>query len=230
MAYYYGVDSLIIKNKIPNLFTKTGGFSFPRRNLNPNNALENSFREREVYDQLIRGSLDPSEWLNDSLQKYQNVIRSLMYRRIDSLNFLFLIDVIHKYGYPSYQKVGFYSNFIYMVMHVAAYPDKMGTEILREIDSLVNSGDFVEKSNLLVFIDRNSLNSTGKTLAGTYGRKRFELIKDIKSVDSIRFKYNMLRLKEDAEDGGDGPTPKGYVAIPYPAQYFCSSKYNIVDK
>lgn len=147
------------------------------------------------------------------------------FQMLDSINYLRLKGLIDKYGYPNMKYHGFDGNEgAYLVLlHASMYSEKMYQEILTILNQAIKEFGY-KRSNLAQFIDRREVwYHKRKQIYGTwnsYGADEFEEIIDLEYVDKNRFKYNLLRLKEQAMIEKRS-IPNGYVEKLYPENYFC---------
>ena len=183
-------------------------------------------------DQYFRTSENfESQWLPDSLEQYKMPIILSLFHLADSNNYMLQMKIFRKFGWPTYQKVGFYNAVSPGgLMHNVRYPG-FGRHLL---DTLYHFGSRCEgilKSKVLKLEDNRVYHGgevsmgSGKNLIGFTGRDRYNLIYDIKKADSIRLANNHVRLKEDVPPGET--LPKEYRPVPYPKNYFCMKKYQL---
>jgi tetratricopeptide (TPR) repeat protein len=184
----------------------------------------NRYHQTIAIDQSFRNFFyRSSEYANP---EKKNLIDS-MYYRVDSNTFEFIKFVFARYGYPTFSKLGFapYA-FTAMLLHATAHSNEWGEFIFQKLDSLNRVCKFPDKSQILFFKDRQQLIRTGKAKYGLLGDKgRYLSIAEIDKVDSIRFKHNLLRVKE--ENAEVNQLPANYKPIPYPPNYFCLKKYHL---
>lgn len=175
-----------------------------------------------ALDQSIRGKLlYPSFWATGELKKYESKLTLILGTRIDSTSNDLLTSLLNKYGFPTYEKLGFTNSFYFNLL--ASHTSDYKKNIIDKLKDLNKSCEYPYKSDILYYMDRNT-SIRGYTLAGLYGLDRFIRLPNINIVDSIRFEYNQLRIKEDAYKNGD-IVPDNYSPLKYPANYFCSDKY-----
>jgi hypothetical protein len=162
----------------------------------------------------------------DTSSAIKTLVNKVFYRA-DSTSFELIRFVLDKYGYPTYKKLGFPTSDLHvLIMHTTTYDNAWSNYILNKLEQLNATCDYPEKSQLLFLIDRQRIRQGKKSLAGlSGGSRRYFTIEDIKKVDSIRFSYNLLRLKDENYPGDS--LPDNYQPQPYPANYFCGKKYRI---
>jgi tetratricopeptide (TPR) repeat protein len=183
-------------------------------------------------DQFVRGNDFYGEgWLPDSLVKYQQPIARAIGKLADSANYRMEMNILRKYGWPTFKKVGFYNAMdLRVLMHNVRYPG-YGRKLLDTLYVLGSICEGIRRSTVLKLEDNRVLNGgepglgEGKNLVGFWGRNRYNIIYDISKADSIRLANNHVRLKEDVPPGES--LPKDYKPIPYPKNYFCLKKYQI---
>lgn len=175
-----------------------------------------------ALDQSIRTNLlHPSIWAKGELEKYQQKLAIIIGRRIDSSSTDLLLSILNSYGYPSYNKLGFSNSFYFNLL--AMHTSDWKRNIIARLEKLNVNCDYPYKSDILFYMDRNC-SVKGYTIAGLYGPDRFIKIPNINTVDSIRFEFNQLRIKEDSYKNGE-IVPSNYIPHKYPDNYFCSKKY-----
>ncbi len=152
------------------------------------------------------------------------------YAQLDSINFYRLKKIIEEKGFPDYQKHGFEDTQVafLVLLHATRYSEKMYDEVI-EIMEMASKTDNIRRSQIAQMKDgrmNNFLKS--KQILGTSNNYRAEEFKPIAQpeiVDSLRFEYNLLRLKEQA-DKENRKLPEGYHVFPYPENYFCGYEFD----
>ena len=178
-------------------------------------TLDQSVRDGTIFPEFVTG-------ISDSLK---DIFINIACNRVDSINYSFLMDVLHQYGIPWYNKVNFGFNYVLFALHITAEDDEHSRLLLQYLRDLNNSCDYILKSQILFFMERQKFFHNQKTRAGLLGRKnKYIAIEDIHKADSIRFSYNQIRIKEEASPRDS--IPKEYKPIPYPKNYFCLKKYH----
>jgi len=152
------------------------------------------------------------------------------YTQLDSINFYRLKKLIDEKGYPSYQTHGFEDTQVayLMFIHASRYGEKMYNEIM-DLMKEAKADCNMRGSQIAQIIDSrmgNILKSEQKL--GTwnmYRAKEFKPIAQPELVDSLRFEYNLLRLKEQATQE-NRQLPTTYRLFPYPENYFCGYTFD----
>ena len=168
----------------------------------------------------IRGS-------DQTIRRLIKVPDSTFYE-LDSINYNRIKELVDKYGFPEVEKHGFDGYFgVYLVyIHASRYTEEMYQEILDVLNS-ANENFAFRKSIIAQFIDsRETFHHKRPQIYGRanyYKAKEFREIADIETIDSRRFNYNLLRLKEQAVIE-KRTLPEGYIETEYPENYFCGYK------
>ncbi|HYD20198.1 MAG TPA: tetratricopeptide repeat protein [Flavipsychrobacter sp.] len=172
-----------------------------------------------------------SQWLPDSLEQYKMPIILSLFHLADSNNYVLQMKIFRKFGWPSYNKVGFFNAMdVRGLMHNVRYPG-FGRHLLDTLYVFGRNCEGIRTSKVLklednrIFHGGDLVKGSGKNLIGFSGADRYNRIYNLKNADSIRLAYNMLRLKEDVPPGET--LPKDYKPIPYPKNYFCLKKYQL---
>lgn len=168
------------------------------------------------------------EWLKGSDQRIRSSkdgLRQQDYILFDSLNFADLKDLFKKYGFPSMREHGFNWDVIdAFMMHYSVESEDKYKEVIKLLQAVHNQC-LCDLSDITVITDRKKrwIDKTAQIYgAWNLGNERgvFGEIENIQEVDNRRFKYNLLRLKEQSEMEGRS-LPKDYLPKPYPKDYFC---------
>ncbi len=186
--------------------------------------LYNMFVSQHAIDQAIRNEdLFPID--DASMRECIIHVLSSAYKTIDDSTFRFLKNVFENYGFPTFHKLGFFPAAInIMILHVTAYKNENATYVLQKLEEFNKYCDY-NKFDILMLKDRQMYINEKKNTAGLFGSgERYLYIKDVGKVDSIRFEYNCVRLKDEADTWG-GKLPDNYKPRPYPINYFCLEKY-----
>ena len=188
---------------------------------NKNTALNLDFEYlKALYD--IRGS-------DQTIRRLIKVPQET-YALLDSINFDRLKKLIDEKGYPDYQKHGFEDpQAAYLVLvHATRYDEKMYKEVMSILKTANEEGNIRGYQIAQMIDERTSNILKAEQILGTwnnYGAKEFKPIAQPQSVDSLRFEYNLLRLKEQAKLE-NRQLPQGYLPIPYPEDYFCGYEFD----
>jgi len=148
-----------------------------------------------------------------------------IFHELDSINYLRVLDLINKYGYPDMETHGFdgTQNVYLVLLHASMYSEDMYQEILGILNQAIENCSY-DKSSLAQFIDRREVWYHKKEQIygrwNSYRASEFKKIRDLKSIDIKRFDYNLLRLKEQALIE-KRTLPNGYKEDSYPENYFC---------
>jgi len=151
------------------------------------------------------------------------------FQMLDSINYSRLKRLIDKYGYPNMEHHGFDGNQgAYLVLlHASMYSEKTYQEILTILNGAIKEYGY-KRSNLAQFIDRREVwYHKRRQIYGTwnsYGADVFEDIHGLEDIDENRFRYNLLRLKEQAMIEKRS-IPDGYEEKLYPENYFCGHTF-----
>lgn len=152
------------------------------------------------------------------------------FAQLDSINFYRLKKLIEEKGYPNYQTHGFEDTQVtkLVLIHVARYSGKMYNEVMTILESGRENCNVSGSLIAQLIDDRRSITLKSKQLLGKVNNYRAEEFKPIAQpelVDSIRFEYNLLRLKEQAVRE-KRQLPSGYHLFSYPQDYFCGYEFD----
>ncbi|GEM_PF-5346085 len=168
-------------------------------------------------DQRIRSSKDD--------------LRQQDYILFDSLNFTDLKKLFEKYGFPSMKKDGFNWEVVdVFMMHYSVESLDKYKEVVKLLEA-AHSQCLSDLGDISVITDRRKrwIDQTAQTYGAwnlSSEKGVFGEIENVQEVDNRRFKYNLLRLKEQSELEGRA-LPKDYKPLPYPKDYFCGFSSNL---
>jgi tetratricopeptide (TPR) repeat protein len=191
-------------------------------------GLYERFIRQNTLDQAVRGDdLYSENDVDTSAPLCKRAFIDSMYSKVDRSTYHFLMWVFNNYRFPTFHQLGFYPVGISaFILHVTAYRNTHATAILNKLEELSRTCDY-QKSDVLFLKDRQKYYNDRKSYCGLIGSgQRYLKIEDISKADSIRFEYNLVRLKEEAAMWS-GELPKEYKPRPYPEHYFCLKKYQI---
>jgi len=152
------------------------------------------------------------------------------FAQLDSVNFYRLKKLIDVKGYPSYQTHGFEDTQVayLMFIHASRYGEKMYNEIM-DLMKGAKADCNMRGSQIAHIIDSRMGNILkSEQMFGTWNMYRapeFKPIAQPELVDSLRFEYNLLRLKEQAVQE-KRQLPTGYRQFSYPQDYFCGYEFD----
>ena len=188
-------------------------------------ALYDQFAEVKAIDQSVRnGIFFPISGVKNKPACWEQIEDTLSLEA-DAHDFKFVRSFIETYGrLPSPYKLGFNPSFFVYLLHITANDNENSKYLFELLNTMNESCTFPCKSLLIFMIDRQQYGKSRKTFCGTFGPDRFRTIEDVSKADSIRFRYNLLRIKEDATPA---EIPPGYKPSAYPSNYFCLKKYGL---
>ena len=230
-----GYDIEAVKENYPELYGRLAKQKLKNLKLReePNLFFYRKFTSALAVDQIIRSDEALASAVYDKKDSF-TAIRKEIYDRlvydVDSTTFTFVKWVLDTIGFPSYTKLGFVpEGFVAELLHITAYgKSDWDNYLYPKLTALNALGDYALKSQILFFKDRQSTYNGRKTLTGAFGeRNRYGDIVNIKAADSIRFQYNLLRIKDEAPSYPSSTVPAAYSAGRYPNNYFCLKKYGL---
>lgn len=157
---------------------------------------------------------------------YRKSEKGSPYYLVDSANLYRVLFLVQEYGYPTEKTHGFNGNLFNIILaHAAMYSEDMYRRIIRLILGTHTKG--LSAKSFIPFLHDSRLIKVKKEKQ-KYGlwneEDKFSPIENVKVVDSLRYKYNLLSLQDFARKM-KFPLPEGYEPQDYPENYFCNKEH-----
>lgn len=148
---------------------------------------------------------------------------------VDSTNFYRLKELISTYGFPNQSQNGFGEvEVFHFFLHASMYSEVIQNDLLKILNDAQKNCLFSSKRIAIIQDRREVWKNESLQNLGMWNnwddKDKYSKIKNLKTVDSLRFEFNLLRLNEQSIIE-KRKLPDGYNKSEYPSNYFCNYKF-----